>query len=151
MKPVIQQGFTLPEMLAAITVVGLAIGFVGSFASMRIDVEKVRAQQTESRYIASLVGRAHRQGLLADDAATVADLQAALPHLVIPTRLSGGQAYRIAVDGADPRLLIDTETNFHNGTAVARTEVVRAPFLVSELRIPFWRARQLRQLQEEAK
>lgn len=150
MKPFAQRGFTLPEVLAALAVAGLAVGLAGSFAGMRIDAEKTRAQRAEGRYIASLVEHAHRQGLLADSASTATDLQAALPHVAVPTRLAGGQTYRIALDGADPRILVDIETGLHDGGTITRTEVIRAPFPVSELRIPFWRARQLRQTQEGA-
>lgn len=149
MKPVAQRGFTLPEMLATLAVAGLAISLVGSFAGMRVDTEKIRAQQAEGRYVASLVERAYRQGLLAGDAPTAADLQAALPHVAVPARLGGEQAYRIALDDADPRILIDIKTDLSDGGSVIRTEVVRAPFPASELRIPFWRARQLREVQGE--
>ena len=149
MKPFAQRGFALPEILATLVVASLAIGLVGSFAGMRIDEEKIRAQRSEGRYIATLVERAHRQGLLADTASTATDLQAALPHVAVPTRLAGGQTYRIALDGADPRILIDIETGLRDGGTITRTEVIRAPLPVSELRIPFWRARQLRQTREE--
>ena len=135
MKTIAQQGFTLPEVLAALAMVGLAIGLIGSFASARIDAGKVHVKWAESRYVASLAVRAHRDGLLTGDVATAADLQAALPHLSVPARLGDGLTYRVALDGADPRILIDGET----GT-------VRAPFSASELRIPLWRARQLRQI-----
>ena len=145
MKPIAQQGFSLPEVLAALVVVGLAIGLVGSFASVRIDAEKIRARQAESRHVASLVERAYRQDLLAGHAPTAADLQAALPHVVIPVRLGGEHSYRIALDGADPRILVDIVTSLPNGGSITQTEVVRAPFPASELRIPFWRARQLLQ------
>lgn len=137
MKTVTQQGFTLPEVLAALAMVSLAIGLIGSFASTRIDAGKIHVKWTESRYIASLTTRAHRDGLLTGDVATAADLQTALPHLSVPTRLGDGQTYRVALDGADPRILIDGET-----------EAVRAPFSASELRIPIWRARRLRQIQQ---
>lgn len=139
MKTLTQRGFTLPEMLAALAMVSLAISLIGSFASARIDVGKTHAKRTEGRYIASLAVRAHRGGLLTGDAATADDLQTALPHLAVPARLGDGQAYQIALDGADPRILIDGET-----------EAVRAPFPASELRIPLWRARRLRQIREEA-
>ena len=149
MKSVAQRGFTLPEMLATLAVAGLAISLVGSFAGMRVDTEKIRAQQAEGRNVASLVERAYRQGLLVDDAPTATDLQAALPHVAVPTRLGNEQTYRIALDGADPRILIDIKTDLSDGGSVIRTEVVRAPFPASELRIPFWRARQLREVQGE--
>lgn len=138
MTAVMQQGFTLPEVLAILAMVGLAIGLIGSFAGARIDAEAIRAKRMESRYIASLAVRAYQNGRLTGDAATAADLQAALPQLAVPTRLSSGQTYRIALDGADPRILIDKEP-----------EAVRAPFPASELRIPLWRARRLRQIREE--
>lgn len=150
MKPAAQHGFALPEVLAALAMAGLAVGIVGSFTSMRVDAEKTRARQAESRYIASLVERAHRQGLLADDASTAADLQAALPDVAVPTQVSGEHVYRIAFDGADPRILVDIKTDPQDSDSAIRTEVVRVPLPVSELRIPFWRARQLRQIQEEA-
>ncbi|MCY4610786.1 MAG: prepilin-type N-terminal cleavage/methylation domain-containing protein [Gammaproteobacteria bacterium] len=150
MKPLVQRGFALPEVLAALVVASLAISLFGSFASARIDAEKIRAQRVEGRYIASLVERAHRQGLLADSASTATDLQAALPHAAIPTRLAGGQTYRIALDGDDPRILVDVKTRLPGGRSVIRTEIVRSLLPVSELRIPFWRARQLRQTREEA-
>ena len=150
MKPFTQRGFTLPEVLAALVVASLAIGLVGSFAGTRMDAEKTRAQRVEGRHIASLVERAHRQGLLAGSASTATDLQAALPHVAVPTRLAGGQTYRIALDGADPRILIAIETGLRDGGTITRTEVIRAPFPVSELRMPFWRARQLRQIREKA-
>jgi len=149
MKLDVQRGFTLPEALAVLIVTGLMISLVGSFTSMRIDTEKIRSQRAESRYIASLVDHAYRHGLLVDDASTAADLQAALPHLAIPAQLSSGQAYRIALDDADPRVLVDIEAGFRDDGAVVRSEVVRAPAPVSELRLPFWRARQLRQIREE--
>ena len=139
MKTVTQKGFTLPEVLAALAIVGLAIGLIGSFAGARIDAGKIHVKWAESRYVASLATRAHRDGLLTGDAATAADLQTALPHLSVPTRLGDGQTYRVALGGADPRILIDGET-----------EAVRAPFPVSELRIPLWRARRLRQIQEKS-
>ena len=135
----------MPEALAAIMVAGLVAGLVGSLAGMRIDAGKTRARQAEARYVAILVEHAYRQGRLASDASSAADLKAALPHLDLPTGLGDGQAYRIAVDGADPRVLIDIETRAAGGGSGTRTEVVRAPFPTSELRIPFWRARQLRQ------
>lgn len=137
MKTAAQQGFTLPEVLAALAMVGLAIGLIGSFAGARIDVGKIHAKWAESRYIASLAARAHRSGRLNGDAATAADLQAALPHLAVPAHLGDGQTYRIVLDGADPRILIG-----------GGTKVVRAPVPASELRIPFWRARWLRQARE---
>lgn len=139
MKTVTQHGFTLPEVLTALAMVSLTIGLIGSFAGARIDAGKIHAKRAEGRHIASLAIRAHRDGLLTGDAATAADLQTALPHLVIPTRLGDGQIYRVALDGGDPRILIDGET-----------EAVRAPFPASELRIPLWRARRLRQIQEKA-
>ncbi len=138
MKAVTQQGFTLPEVLVALAVAGLAIGLIGSFAGARIDAGQIRVKWTESRYIASLAARAHRDGLLTGDVATAADLQTALPHLSVPARLGDGQTYRVALDGDDPRILIDGET-----------EAVRAPFSASELRIPFWRARRLREIREK--
>lgn len=138
MKTVTQRGFTFPEVLAALAMASLAIGLIGSFASARIDAENFHVKRTEGRYIASLAARAHRDGLLAGDAATAADLQTALPHLSIPARLGDGQIYRVALDGGDPRILIEGET-----------EAVRAPFSVSELRIPFWRARRLREIREK--
>lgn len=150
MKPFAQQGFTLPEILAALLVLSLVVGLIGSFARTRIDTEKLRAQRAEGRHIASLVDRAYRRGLLADDDATIADLQAALPHLAVPVRLNSGQTYRIALDGGDPRILVDLEIGFQNGGIVTQPEVVRAPFPASELRIPFWRARRLRQIREAA-
>ena len=150
MKPVVQRGFTLPEVLATLILTGLAIGVAGSFAGKRIDAEKIRAQQAEDRYIASLVELAYRQGLLVDDASTAADLQAALSHIPVPTVLSDGQTYRIATDNADPRILVDVETDLPDGGSVIRTEVVRPLFPVPELRVPFWRARQLRQIRKEA-
>ncbi|MCY3853095.1 MAG: type II secretion system protein [Gammaproteobacteria bacterium] len=137
MKAVTQQGFTFPEVLAALAIVGLAIGLIGSFAGARIDAGKIHVKWTESRYIASLAARAHRNGLLTGDVATAADLQTALPHLSVPARLGDGQTYRVALDGADPRILIDGET-----------EAVRVPFPASELRIPLWRARRLRQIRQ---
>ena len=140
MKTGTQQGFTLPEVLAALAMVGLAIALIGSFASARIDAGKIHVKWAESRYIASLAARAHRDGLLTGDVVTAADLQAALPHLAIPIRLGDEQTYRVALDGADPRILIDGET-----------EAVRSPFPVSELRIPFWRARRLREIREKGK
>ena len=149
MKSLAQRGFTLPEVLAALAVAGLVIGLAGEFAGVRIDAEKTRMQRVERQYVASLVERAHRQGLLADDAATAADLQAALPQVVVPARLDGGQTYRIAFDGDDPRLLVDVKTGSHEDAAI-QTEVARVPFPASELRIPLWRARRLRQIQEEA-
>ena len=136
-------------MLVTLVMVGLAISLVGSFAGTRIDAEKTRARQADGRYIASLVGRAYRQGLLGDDASTAADLQAALPHVAVPTQLNGGQPYRIRLDGTDPRILIDIEVGLPGGGSVVRTEVMRAPFPASELRIPFWRARQLRETRGE--
>lgn len=139
MKTVTQQGFTLPEALATLAMVGIAIGLIGSFASARIEAETIHAKRTESRYLASLAIRAHRNGRLTGDAATAADLQAALPQLAVPNRLGQGQAYRIALDGADPRILIDGET-----------EAVRPLLPASDLRIPIWRARRLRQAREEA-
>ena len=135
MKAVAQQGFTLPEVLAALAMVSLTIGLIGSFAGARIDTEKIHAERAEGRRIASLAARAHRDGLLTGDVATAGDLQTALPHLPIPTRLGDGQTYRIELDGDDPRILIGGET-----------EAVRAPFPASELRIPLWRARRLRQI-----
>ena len=135
MKAITQQGFTLPEVLTVLAMVGLATGLIGSFASARIDAGKVHVKWTESRYIASLAVRAHRDGLLTGDIATATDLQTALPHLSVPIQLGDGQTYRVAFDGADPRILIDGET-----------EAVRAPFPASELRIPLWRARRLRQI-----
>ena len=150
MKPFAQRGFTLPEILTTLVVASLAVGLVGSFASMRIDAAKIHAQRAEGRYIASLVERARQRGLLADSASTATDLQAALPHVDVPTRLASGQTYRIALDGADPRILIDLEIGLRGGNTITRTEVIRAPLPVSELRIPFWRARRLRQTQEEA-
>ena len=138
MKTVTQQGFTLPEVLAALVMVSLAIGLIGSFAGARIDAGKTHAKWAESRYIASLAARAHRDGLLTGDVATAADLQTALPHLSVPARLGDGQTYRVALDSDDPRILIDGET-----------EAVRAPFSASELRIPFWRARRLREIREK--
>ena len=137
MKTVAQQGFTLPEVLAALAMTGLAIGLIGSFAGARIDAGKVHVERTESRYVASLAARAHRDGLLTGDTATAADLQTALPHLPVPARLGDGQIYRVALDGTDPRILIDGET-----------EAVRALFPASELRIPLWRARRLRQIRQ---
>ena len=139
MKTVTQQGFTLPEVLVALAMVSLTIGLIGSFAGARIDTERIHAERAESRYIASLAVRAYRGGLFTGDVATAGDLQTALPHLSIPTRLGDGQTYRVALDGADPRILIDGET-----------EAVRAPFPASELRIPLWRARQLRQIREKS-
>lgn len=149
MRPVTQRGFALPEMLAALAVAGLAVGLAGSFAGMRIDAEKIRALQAEGRYVASLVERAYRQDLLAGDAPTPDDLQAALPDVAVPARLGGERAYRIALDSADPRVLVDIETALPGGGSVVRTEVLREPFPVSELRIPFWRARRLREVREE--
>lgn len=140
MKTVTQQGFTLPEALAALAMVGLAIGLIGSFAGARIDAGKIHAQRTEGRYLASLAVRAYRGGLLTGDAATAADLQTALPSVAVPARLGDGQPYRIALDGDDPRILIGGET-----------EAVRAPFPASELRIPLWRASRLRQVRQETK
>ena len=137
MKTTAQQGFTLPEVLAALAMVGLAIGLIGSFASARIDAGKIHVKRAESRYVASLAVHAHRDGLLTGDVATAADLQAALPHLSVPARLGDGQTYRVALDGADPRILIDGEIG-----------AVRAPFSASELRIPLWRARRLRQIRQ---
>lgn len=136
MKTVTQQGFSLPETLVTLAMVSLTIGLIGSFAGARIETEKIHAKRADGRHIASLAVHAYRSGLLTGDAATAVDLQAALPHLVIPTRLGDGQTYRIALDGDDPRILIG-----------GGTEVVRAPFPASELRIPLWRARQLRQTQ----
>ena len=150
MRPVVQKGFTFPEILTVLMMVGLAVGLASSFAGMRIDAEKTRAWQTEGQYVASLVEHAYRQGLLADNASTAAHLQAALPHVAIPTRLGGEQTYGIAIDGADPRILINIETDLPDGNSVVRTEVVRAPFPASKLRIPFWRARRLREIQEES-
>ena len=148
MKFFAQRGIVLPEVLAALAVAGLAVGLVGSFAGVRIDAERIRAQQAEARHVASLVERAHRQGLLVEHASTAADLQAALPDVAVPTRLGGGPPYRIALDGADPRVLVDTATRLRDGSTVTRTEVVRAPLPVSELRIPFWRALRLRRIRE---
>lgn len=139
MKIATQQGFTLPEVLAALAMAGLAISLIGSFSSARIDAGKTHVERTESRYIASLAARANRGGLLTDDVATAADLQTALPHIPVPARLSDGQAYRVALDDDDPRILID-----------GKTEAVRALFSASELRIPLWRARRLRQTRQEA-
>lgn len=138
MKAVTQQGFTFPEVLAALAMVSLTIGLIGSFAGARINAGKIHAERAEGQYIASLAVRAHRGGLLTGDVATAADLQTSLPHLSIPTRLGDGQTYRIALDGDDPRILIG-----------GGTEAVRAPFPASELRIPLWRARRLRQIQEK--
>lgn len=151
MKPCAQRGFALPEVLAALIVAGLAIGLVGSFAGMRIGAEKIRAQQAQGRYIASLVERAHRQGLLSGNASTAADLRTALPHLAVPTRLGGEHSYRIALDNSDPRILVDVKTSLPGGGSVTRTEVVRASFPASELRIPFWRARQLHRIRQKAR
>ena len=137
MKTTAQQGFTLPEVLAALAMVGLAIGLIGSFVSARIDAGKIHVKWAESRYVASLAVRAHRDGLLTGDVATAADLQTALPHLSVPTRLGDEKTYRVALDGADPRILIDGEIG-----------AVRAPFSASELRIPLWRARRLRQIRQ---
>ena len=138
MKTIAQQGFTLPEVLAVLAMVSLAIGLIGSFAGTRIDAGNIHAERAESRYVASLAVRAHQSGLLTSDVATAADLQAALPHLSVPTRLGDGQTYRVALDGADPRVLID-----------GKTEAVRTFFPASELRIPLWRARRLRQVRQE--
>lgn len=151
MKVVTQRGVTLPEVLATLAMVGLAIGLIGSFASARIDAGKTHVTWAESRYVASLAARAHRDGLLTGDIATAADLQTALPHLSVPTRLGDGQTYRVALGGDDPRILIDIETNLPDGSTVTQTEVVRASFPVSELRIPFWRARRLREIREKGK
>ena len=151
MKTVTHQGFTLPEVLAALVMVSLAIGLIGSFAGARIDAGKTHVKWAESRYIASLAARAHRDGLLTGDVATAADLQTALPHLSVPTRLGDGQIYRVALDGDDPRILVDIETNLLDGGTITQTEVVRASFPVSELRIPFWRARRLREIREKGK
>ena len=137
-------------MLATLAMVGLAIGLVSSFAGVRIDAAKTRALQIEGRYVASLVERAYQRDLLDDDASTAADLQTALPHVAVPVRLGGGQTYGIAFDGADPRILVNIETSLPDGNSVTRTEVVRAPFPASELRIPFWRARRLQEIQEES-
>ena len=149
MRPEVQHGFALPEMLVVLVAVGLAASLVGSFASTRIDAEKMRAQQAEGRYLASLVGRAYRSGLLAGDSATAADLQTALPHVAVPARL-GGRDYRIALDGANPRILAEIEIGLSGGLAMTRTEVIRTPLPASELRFPFWRARRLREIQEES-
>ena len=138
MKAATQQGVTLPEVLTTLAMVGLAVGLIGAFASARIDAGKLHAERAEGRHLAALAARAHREGLITGDAATAADLQAALPHLSVPGRLGDGQTYRIALDGADPRILVDGET-----------EAVRAPFPASELRVPLWRARRLRQVRGE--
>ncbi len=150
MRPEVQHGFVLPEMLVALVVVGLAVSLVGSFASPRIDAEKMRAQQAEGRYLAALVERAYRRGLLAGNTATTADLQTALPHVAVPARL-GGRDYRIALDGADPRILAEIEVGLSGGGSMTRTEVIRAPLPASELRLPFWRARRLREIREANK
>jgi len=47
MKAVTQQGFTFPEVLAALAIVGLVIGLIGSFASARIDAGKIHVKWTE--------------------------------------------------------------------------------------------------------
>ncbi len=135
-----QNGFTLPEALAALILAGMAIALAGSFAGMRVDAAKAHGQRHEERYVASLVERAHRQGRLAEDASTAAELRAALPHVAVPVRLGDGRAYRIALDGADPRIQISA-----NGDPARPVRVVRPPAPISELRVPFWRARQLRQ------
>lgn len=150
MKSRAQQGFTLPEILVALLAVSLMASLVGSIAHSRINAENLRAQRAEARYVAALVDRAARRGLLTGNAPSIADLQAALPQLAVPTRLGNGRRYRIALDGSDPRILVDLEVGSRNGAVVTRREVIRAPFPAAELRIPFWRARKLRQLREEA-
>ena len=145
-----QRGFTLPEVLAAVVMISLMIGLIGLFAGNRLDAAKTYAQRAESQYIASLVDRAYRLGSLADGASTATDLQQALPNIDVPDSLSGGQAYSFTIDNGDPRMLVDTETDTQDGETIIRQEVTRAPFPASELRIPLWRARKLRQLQEES-
>ena len=133
MKAVAQHGFAMVEIVAALAVASLAIGLVLSSAGDRIEREKTHAQQAESRYVASLAARAHRRGLLTGDSADADDLQKALPHITVPAQVGDGKSYRIDLEGSEPRIRVDGEA-----------EAVRAPLSAAELRIPLWRARQLR-------
>ncbi len=137
MKAATQHGFTFPEVVAATALTGLAIGLAASFAGARIDTVEIHAGRAEARDLASWAARAHRGGLLTGATATAADLQHALPQLPIPARLGDGRIYRVALDGDDPRVLID-----------GNPEAVRPPFPASELRIPLWRAQRLRQIRQ---
>ena len=141
-----QAGLTLPEMLAAILVVGMVVALLGSLSSLRLDAAKIHGQRAEARHIATLLGQAHAQGLLAADATTPAELQAALSPRAVPQALSTGHRYTFDLSDDDPRLQISLETR----VGVTRTEVVRPALPVSELRIPLWRAQVLRRQQEAA-
>ena len=130
-----QRGFTLPEMLIALAVLGLLLSAFASLSLSRVETMQTRAHEEEDRRLAGLVRQAHRRGHLAKDATEPADLQKALPQASVPKQLPGGRDYAFAFDHDDPRILAD-------GAAI------RARLPRSDLRIPVWRARLLRQLQE---
>ncbi len=130
-----QHGFTLPEMLVALAVLGLLLTAFASLSLSRVETLQAQARDEEDRRLAGLVRQAYRRGHLAADAAEPADLQKALPQASVPLQLSGGRDYTFAFDRDDPRIL-------------AGGAVVRAPLPRGALRIPVWRARLQRQLQE---
>ena len=130
-----QRGFTLPEMLVALAVLGLLLSTFAALALSRVETLQARAWEEEERRLAALVRQAHRRGRLAADASAPADLQEALPQAAVPLRLPDGRDYRLAVDHDDPRILI--------GDAAVRARLPRG-----DLRLPVWRARLQRQLQQ---
>lgn len=127
-----QRGFTLPETLASLAALGLLLSAFASLSLSRVETMQARAHEEEDRRLAGLVRQAHRRQRLAAGAAEPADLQKALPHASVPLQLPGGRDYTFAFDHDDPRILAGGAT-------------VRAPLPRSALRIPVWRARQLRQ------
>ena len=143
MSAAAQRGYTLPEALAAMALVGLMLAAVGESLLPRLELAQAGADRAERERVAALVARARNRGRLAAGATRPAQLRQALPGAQVPATLDG-RPYRFLLDNDDPRLLSREPFTRADGTPGTREITTRAPLAPGALRVPHWRQRLLR-------
>ena len=144
MNAAAQQGYTLPEALAAMALVALMLGMVAEALAPRLELAQAGADRAERERVAALVERARNRGRLAAGATLPRQLRQALPGAQVPETLDG-LPYRFLLSDDDPRLLSQERFTRADGTPGTREVTTRAPLAPGALRVPHWRQRLLRE------
>lgn len=144
MNAAAQQGYTLPEALAAMALVALMLGMVAEALAPRLELAQAGADRAERERVAALVERARNRGRLAAGATHPAQLRQALPGARVPATLDG-LPYRFRLDRDDPRLLSQERYVTAGGAPATREIATRVPLEPRALRVPHWRHRLLRE------
>lgn len=144
MSAATQQGYALPEALAAMALAMLMLAAVGDALTARLGLARDAAAAAERERVAALVRRARDRGRLAAAATRPAQLRQALPGARVPATIDG-LPYRFLLSDDDPRLLSRERFVRADGTPDTREVVTRARLAPGALRVPHWRRRLLRE------